>query len=87
MIHDPDDEMVVISAEGVGRGVLRGNTITMIPRTCPHGHGPLQPLRGNDGHAVVKAPDSYLRNAPIVERRVYATVWACNVCEYAEVPS
>lgn len=27
MSYDPDDEVTVISAEGVGRGILRGNTI------------------------------------------------------------
>lgn len=29
MIYDPEDEVVVISAEGVGKGVLRDNTISV----------------------------------------------------------
>jgi hypothetical protein len=29
-INDPDEVSTVISAEGIGRGVLRGNTIHMI---------------------------------------------------------
>jgi len=30
MSHDPDEEVTVISSEGIGRGVLRGNTIKMV---------------------------------------------------------
>lgn len=26
-VHDPEDEHVVISADGIGKGILRGNTI------------------------------------------------------------
>lgn len=27
VIHDPEDEYTVISSEGIGKGILRGNTI------------------------------------------------------------
>ena len=30
LMHDPDNEVTVISAEGIGKGVLEGNTIRMI---------------------------------------------------------
>lgn len=30
MVHDPDDEVTVISENGVGKGVLSGNTIRMV---------------------------------------------------------
>ena len=30
MNHDPEDEVTVISAEGIGKGVLRGNTIHLV---------------------------------------------------------
>ena len=29
-MHDPDSEVTVISAEGIGKGVLEGNTIRMV---------------------------------------------------------
>lgn len=35
MNHDPDDEVTVISAEGVGKGVLRGNAIELVVVACP----------------------------------------------------
>ena len=30
LMHDPDSEVTVISAEGIGKGVLEGNTIRMV---------------------------------------------------------
>lgn len=33
--HDPEDEVTVISADGVGKGVLRGNAIEMVAVSCP----------------------------------------------------
>lgn len=34
-MFDPDEEMTVISADGIGRGVLRGNTIIMTKKEEP----------------------------------------------------
>lgn len=31
MTHDPEEEVVVISDHGIEKGVLRGNTIVIIP--------------------------------------------------------
>lgn len=29
-VHDPEDEVTIISADGIGRGVVRGNTIEVV---------------------------------------------------------
>lgn len=35
MVHDPEEEVTVISEEGIGKGILRGNTIEIVEEPKP----------------------------------------------------
>lgn len=52
MVHDPEDEVTVISAEGVQKGILHGNTITVVKEVAMEAETrPTVKLVGGDGNA------------------------------------